>query len=425
MTGIAPEKIICALFDPVQIVWVDGIAIAFGVGFTNTVAVIGNPLHPLTTGVIVNVTVIGILVVFVSVPEISPAPVAGIPVTVATLSLTQLNTVPATEPESTIVVIATPEHLVCDDGAAVALGVGFTVTIAAIAAPGQPFAIGVIVKVTVTGAAVVLLSVPLILPAPPPLAGIPVTVPTLSLTQLKVVLATLPFRTIVVNGALLQIVCDEGVATAFGVGFTSTVAIIGVPLQVTPAFVNVGVIVKVTVSGIFVVFVNVAPIFPEPDAGMPVTVATLSLIQLNTVPATVPVSTMVVSDEPEHIVCDDGVAASLGIGFTSKLAVIGVPGQPLAVGVMVKVTVTGPVVKLVSVPDMLPAPLADIPVTVIVLFLVQLYVVTVTLPDNTIVVIGVPEHIVCEDGVATALGVGLTSTVAVIDVPIQVTPAFV
>ena len=51
---------------------------------------------------------------------------------------------------------------------------------------------------------------------------------------------------------------------------------------------------------------------------------------------------------------------------------IGTPGQPLAVGVMVKVTVTGAKVVLVSVPLILPEPLAAIPVTVALLSLVQL-----------------------------------------------------
>ena len=48
-----------------------------------------------------------------------------------------------------------------------------------------------------------------------------------------------------------------------------------------------------------------------------------------------------------------------------------VPGQPLAVGVIVNVTVTGAVVVLVNEPLMFPVPLAAIPVTVPVLFLVH------------------------------------------------------
>ena len=84
-------------------------------------------------------------------------------------------------------------------------------------------------------ALVVLFSVPEILPVP--LAAIPVTVALLFLTQLYTVPATLPVSTMVVIAVLLQIDCDDGVATAFGIGFTTTVAVIGVPVQVTPALV--------------------------------------------------------------------------------------------------------------------------------------------------------------------------------------------
>ena len=47
--------------------------------------------------------------------------------------------------------------------------------------PGQPFAVGVIVNVTVTGAAVVLVNEPLMLPVP--FAAIPVTEAVLSLAH--------------------------------------------------------------------------------------------------------------------------------------------------------------------------------------------------------------------------------------------------
>jgi hypothetical protein len=69
-----------------------------GVGLTVTVAVNGVPVHPLATGVIVNVTVIGVVVGLIKVPVIEvPDPLAPIvPVTVAVLSLTQLKTVPGT-----------------------------------------------------------------------------------------------------------------------------------------------------------------------------------------------------------------------------------------------------------------------------------------------------------------------------------------
>ena len=99
---MAPEQIVCD----------DGVATAFGVGFTSTVAVTGVPEHPLGVGVIVNVTVIGAVVVLVSEPLIVPLPLAGIPVTVATLSLVQLNTVPGTVPLNVIGVMAEPEQMV-------------------------------------------------------------------------------------------------------------------------------------------------------------------------------------------------------------------------------------------------------------------------------------------------------------------------
>ena len=62
-----------------------------GVGLTSTVAVYDGPAQvAASAGVIVNVTVIGAEVVFVKLPLILPEPLAGIPVTVATLSLVQV-----------------------------------------------------------------------------------------------------------------------------------------------------------------------------------------------------------------------------------------------------------------------------------------------------------------------------------------------
>lgn len=190
-----------------------------------------------------------------------------------------------------------------------------------IGVPGQLFAVGVMVNVTVTGALVELVSVPLILPEP--LAAIPVTGPVLSLVQLKVVEPTAPLNTMVVMAVPLQIVCDDGVATAFGVGFTSTVAVVEGPVQPFA----VAVMVKVTVIGALVVFVNVPLILPEPFDAIPVTVTVLSRVQLNVLPLTPPDNTICVIDDPEQIVCDDGVAIAFGDGFTSTVAVIGVPVQ--------------------------------------------------------------------------------------------------
>ena len=72
------------------------------------------------------------------------------------------------------------------------------------------------------------------------------------------------------------------------------------------------------------------------------------------------------------MVCELGVATALGVGLTKTVAVIDVPEQPLAVGVIVYVTVCGVNVVFVSEPLIFPMPLAAIPVTFPVLSLVQL-----------------------------------------------------
>lgn len=107
---------------------------------------------------------------------------------------------------------------------------------------------------------------------------------------------------------------------------------------------------------------------------------------------------------PEQIVWDDGVATAFGLGFTTTVAVMGVPEQVAAVGVMVNVTVTGAVVVLVKAPliSVVDDPLAAMPVTEAVLFLVQLKIVPLRLPLNKILAIADPEQIVCAAGVAIA-----------------------
>ena len=64
---------------------------------------------------------------------------------------------------------------------------------------------------------------------------------------------------------------------------------------------------------------------------------------------------------------------TFGVGFTKTVAVVVGPTQPLAVGVMINVTVTGANVVLVNDPLIrLPEPLAAMPVTDTLLSLVQL-----------------------------------------------------
>jgi hypothetical protein len=63
----------------------------------------------------------------------------------------------------------------------------------------------------------------------------------------------------------------------------------------------------------------------------------------------------------------------VGALFTISVAVIGAPTQPLAVGMIVYVTVCCTVVLLIGVPLIgLPVPELAIPVTLVVLVLVQL-----------------------------------------------------
>lgn len=169
-------------------------------------------------------------------------------------------------------------------------------------------------------------------------------------------------------------VCDAGVAVAVGVGLTTTVAVIGVPVQVTPPLVKLGVMVKVTVIGAAVVLVSVPIMSPVPLAAIPGAVTVLFLVQVKIVPTTLPDNMIGVMATPEQAAWLAGVATALGIGLTSTVAVIGVPAQPLADGVMVKVTSSGAVLvtALVSVPLIgLPDPLAGMPVTSTRLSLVQ------------------------------------------------------
>ena len=88
------------------------------------------------------------------------------------------------------------------------------------------------------------------------------------------------------------------------------------------------------------------------------------------------------------------VGVIIGVGLTNTVAAIGVPGQPLAVGVIVNVTVIGAPVVLVSDPLISPDPLAAMPVTVALLSLVHAKLVPTTGPVSAIVVIALPEQIV-------------------------------
>ena len=88
--------------------------------------------------------------------------------------------------------------------------------------------------------------------------------------------------------------------------------------------------------------------------------------------ATFPLKTIALIADVEQMVWLEGVATALGVGLTNTVAMMDVPGQLLAVGVMVKVTVIGALVVLVKEPLMFPLPLSAMPVTVPVLSRIQL-----------------------------------------------------
>jgi hypothetical protein len=131
--------------------------------------------------------------------------------------------------------------------------------------------------------------------------------------------------------------------------------------------------------------------------------------------------TIVVIVPSEHTVCEEGVVTPTGSGVTVTVAVNALPTQPSVVGVIVKVTVCDVPVTLLSEPDMFPLPEAAMPVTLPVLLRVHAYVVPLKLllVLITIAVIVASEHTVCEEGVDTPTGSGVTVTVAVNALPTQ------
>ncbi len=72
-----------------------------------------------------------------------------------------------------------------------------------------------------------------------------------------------------------------------------------------------------------------------------------------------------------HDVGSTVVGVITTLSFTITVAVYDAPGQLLDVGMIVKVTVTGPLVVFVSAPEISPVPFDAIPVTLAVLSLVQ------------------------------------------------------
>jgi hypothetical protein len=104
-------------------------------------------------------------------------------------------------------------------------------------------------------------------------------------------------------------------------------------VQLKPELVYSGVIVRIATKGEVPALVAVnAAILPVPLAASPM--AGLSLVQLNTVPTTVPEKlTAVVVALLQRIWLAGAV--TVGVGFTVIVTESEVPGHPLAVGMMV------------------------------------------------------------------------------------------
>ena len=126
-----------------------------------------------------------------------------------------------------------------------------------------------------------------------------------------------------------QIVGELFVTVNTGFGLTTTLTFCVVPVQVTPAFVKLGVTAYVTVIGAFVVFVNVCAIvapFPFNAPVVPPAVTT----QLNTVPATVLLNA-IFEVSPLHKLSSLFVIVTCGVGFTTTFTVCVGMVQPFAV----------------------------------------------------------------------------------------------
>jgi len=211
---------------------------------------------------------------------------------------------------------------------------GSSTTVEFTVAPLQPFATGVIAKVTVIAAEVELVKAPLILPVP--LAAIPVTVTVLFLTQLNDVAATDPLISIGKIAAPAQIFCVKTEATAVGAGLTIIVTITGVPAH---PFI-LGVMVNVTNTGLMVVLVNTPFITaPLPLLLIPVTADTLSLVQVKIAPVVVLDKAMGAIELAEQIVWLGSDTSNTGFGFIITVDITEIPVQPAVVAVTVNNTV--------------------------------------------------------------------------------------
>ena len=218
------------------------------------------------------------LVLLVTVPLMSPLPLAGIPATLA-LSRVQLKVVPT----RLLLVLKTilakdPVQTLWAAGVATVNGAGRTITSTVTAVDAQPKRVETIVKVVVWSIPVGLVKVPKIV-ADVPLAAMPGVFTVLFLVQLKVVLGNAfgLVRMILVIGNPAHTVCVAGAAATSGRGLTMTFTVV----VLVPQPLVVADMVKITVCCTNVVLVNAPVMFvPLPLAAIPVTLTALSRVQL-------------------------------------------------------------------------------------------------------------------------------------------------
>jgi len=326
-------------------------SLTVGVGFTVIVNVSGVPVHALAEGVTVMVAVTGVVPVFVAVNEFMfPFPLAANPMD--GVLLVQPNEVPTTVSTKLIAVVDAPLHNICG-GTGFKAGVGFTVMVDVSAAPVQLLADGVTMRVAVTGAVPVLIAVNgAMLPLPVAVSPIEVVL----FVQSNDVPVTLPTKVIVLVDAPLHKVCGV-VGFTVGVGFTVIVKLNGIPKQPLAEGVTVMLAVMGALAGLVAVKDGISP-FPE--AGKPI--AGLSLFHEYVVFMMLPVIGVRAVAVPLH---QSWLAMlfTLGAGFTVMVKLLGVPTQPLAVGVTVIVATTGVVPVLTAVnTGMSPLPVAAKPI---------------------------------------------------------------
>ena len=176
-----------------------------------------------------------------------------------------------------------------------------------------------------------------------------------------------------------------------------------------------GVTVIVAITGVLPALIAVnAGIFPLPLAAKPIEV--LLFVQLKSC-ANVLVN-VIAPEFIRYIMKGLTGCTTSGVGLTVMVNISGGPLQPNATGVTVIVAVTGALVILIAVNEVIfPFPLAARPIEV--LLFVQLKIVPLTEPMNVMALVIAPAHFVWLGGGCT-FAVGLTVIVKDSGVPGQV-----